>query len=212
MNLAPDTLHGDWIDVSRPLSNATPVWPEDRAFRMSRADVPGFVVGSFETTCHVGTHVDAPLHLDPRATAVDGIALQRFLGAAEVVRTPRECRLVGREHLGPGWVPSAPRVLFRTDSHPLNSAIGAGFSALSEALIGELAEHGVQLIGIDTPSVDPFDSADVPCHRAMAALGMTWIEGLWLEQAEPGLYLMIGLPMALAEADAAPVRVILRRA
>ena len=39
---------------------------------------------------------------------------------------------------------------------------------------------------------------------------MTWIEGLWLGEVEPGAYLLIALPMKLEGAEAAPVRAILK--
>jgi arylformamidase len=36
------------------------------------------------------------------------------------------------------------------------------------------------------------------------------IEGLWLDQAEAGVYLLIALPILLEGAEAAPVRAILK--
>jgi arylformamidase len=199
----------EWIDASRPLTPATPVWPGDRAFQLDRVVTRGIAASSISTSCHAGTHVDAPVHLDATAGGVESIPLERLIGPAEVVVVAAE--VVAPEHLPAGWSPAAPRLLLRTDSHPLDAPIGPGSAAVDARLVHWLADRGVVLVGIDTPSVDPFSSDDLPAHRALLARRMTWIEGLWLGGVAPGRYQLVALPMAIVGADAAPVRVALRR-
>ncbi len=201
----------EWIDASRPLRPATPVWPGDRAFELEQRREKGLVLSSFATTCHVGTHLDAPLHLDPDGEGVEGVPLARCVGPAEVVRVPSTVGALGSQDLPEGWAPAAPRVLLRSDSYPIDGLIGNGFSALSVQLVHWLADRGVALVGVDTPSVDPFGSEDLEAHRALLAREMTWIEGLWLADAEPGAYMLVALPIRLEGAEAAPVRAILKR-
>jgi arylformamidase len=67
----------------------------------------------------------------------------------------------------------------------------------------------VLLVGIDTPSGDPVDASDMPCHRRLRERGMTWIEGLTLEVAPPGLYRLLALPLPLVGVEAAPLRAVL---
>ena len=198
-----------WIDASRPLRSSTPVWPGDRPFELNQSREDGFVLSSVSTTCHVGTHVDAPLHLDPAGHGVDGVGLERCVGPAEVVRVPASRRAATPEELPSGWAPSTARVLFRSDSYPIDATIEDGFSGLSAELVHWLADRGVSLVGVDTPSVDVFSSENLPAHHALLARGMTWIEGLWLGDAEPGRYLLVSLPLFLEGAEAAPVRAIL---
>ena len=199
-----------WIDASRPLRPTTPVWPGDRPFVLDQKREMGFVLSSFSTTCHVGTHLDAPLHLDEAAHAVEAVRLERCVGPAEVVRVPTARAAITPADLPDGWVPSTSRILFRSDSYPIDAAIEEGFSGLTAELVHWLADRGVELVGIDTPSVDTFSSEEVPAHHALLERGMTWIEGLWLGDAEPGRYLMVALPMLLEGAEAAPVRAILK--
>ena len=52
-----------WIDISRPLSPHTPVWPGDTPFELDQKTIGGLLVTALSTTCHAGTHLDAPLHL-----------------------------------------------------------------------------------------------------------------------------------------------------
>jgi arylformamidase len=93
----------------------------------------------------------------------------------------------------------------------MDSVIEGGFSGLTAELVHWLFDRDVDLVGVDTPSVDVFSSKDLPAHRALLTLGMTWIEGLWLGDADPGRYLMLALPILLEGAEAAPVRAILKR-
>jgi arylformamidase len=207
------SLHGvpkesAWVDISRPLTSATPVWPGDQPFRLDRHEHGGTVVSSLTTTCHVGTHVDAPMHLDSLAGGVESIELDRLIGPAEVVSVSDS--IVTPESLPSGWSPAVPRLLLRTGSHPVGAPIGPGFAAVAARLVHWLADRGVVLLAIDTPSVDPFDSVDLAAHRALVDRGMTWIEGVRLEHVAPGRYQLVALPLALVGADAAPVRAALR--
>lgn len=201
---------GGWLDVSRPLHDGISVWPGDSPLRMTSKVHDGWMVSAFSTTCHVGTHVDAPAHLDPGGVTVDHIPLERLIGDAEVVEVTRPTEVIEVEDLPRSWIPSAPRVLIRTGTYPLGSPIGAGFAGLAPRLVEWLAHHGVLTVGIDTPSVDAFDADDAPSHHALVRLGMTWIEGLHLDGAAPGRYRMVALPMALVGVEAAPIRVVLQ--
>lgn len=203
-------LDGRWIDCSRGLDPQTPVWPGDRPFDLKQERASDFVLSSFTTTCHVGTHVDAPLHLGSGHAAVETIPLALFLGPAEVVASSGGAAVVDRSTLPDGWTPQASRVLVRTGSHGVGQAVGPSYVPLAVGLGRWLADRGVTLIGVDTPSVDPFDAPGLPVHRELLECGMTWIEGLDLAGVVPGLYLMVALPMALVGTEAAPIRVILR--
>lgn len=207
-----DVWSGDgWVDVSRPLMSETPVWPGDRAFEIDRVMNGDLLVSAVATTSHVGTHVDAPLHLDPYGIAAHEIPIGRLLGPVEVVRLPTGCGAALPDDLPLGWFPRYPKVLFRSDSHPLGAKIDDGFAAVSAELVDWLAEHGVATLGIDTPSVDVFSSTELEAHHALVRSGMTWIEGLHLAEVEAGRYLMVALPMPLRGTEAAPVRALLKR-
>jgi arylformamidase len=68
----------------------------------------------------------------------------------------------------------------------------------------------VILVGIDTPSVDPFDSKELEAHQMLAAHDMANLEGLMLDDVAEGEYELIALPLRLAGADGSPVRAVLR--
>jgi arylformamidase len=206
------TTEAAWRDASRPLRPGIGVWPGDHGLTVETERHGRWTVSRFATTCHVGTHVDAPRHLDVRGWTVDEIPLDRLVGRAEVVCVAPAGNTVGVDELPDGWRPLAPRVLLRTDSFGLGARIeDGGFAGLTPELVRHLADLGVMTVGIDTPSVDPLERADdAPAHVALLAAGMTWIEGLWLDGMTPGPIEMVALPMPLVGVEAAPVRVIVR--
>ena len=69
---------------------------------------------------------------------------------------------------------------------------------------------GVKLIGIDTASIDPADSKTLDSHQVIRRLDLRVLENLVLDDVPEGDYELIALPLKLVEADASPVRAVLR--
>ncbi|MEC8734312.1 MAG: hypothetical protein VXX86_05020, partial [Planctomycetota bacterium] len=67
-----------------------------------------------------------------------------------------------------------------------------------------------RLVGIDTPSVDPQESKDLPTHARFLEHDLAILEGLLLGDVPAGNYELIALPLPLEGFDASPVRAILR--
>ena len=76
--------------------------------------------------------------------------------------------------------------------------------------IAWLAGLGVRLVGIDSQSVDPADSKTLDSHQQLLAHDMRVLENLVLDDVAPGDYELIALPLKLVDADASPVRAVLR--
>src|SRR5262249_24117610 len=104
----------------------------------------------------------------------------------------------------------AERLLLATGTFPDPQHFNQDFAALAPELVEFLHRQGVRLVGIDTPSVDLFDSADLPVHQAFLRCDVAILEGLVLADVPPGLYELIALPLRLVGFDASPVRALLR--
>lgn len=220
------------IDVSRPLREGMAVWPGDTPFRRRVSRSPGSLgpvtVSALTLSSHTGTHVDAPLHVDSRAGGVETLDLARFVGPALVIDA-RGRQALGEDLVPPDALASRRRLLFRTDC-AAPSAGAWGFKAgagrdersgdaftprapfLTPDLARAAAAAGVPLVGVDGPSVDPFDSETLEAHRLLVAGGVAILEGLDLSRAQPGEWLLIALPLLLEGCDGAPVRAALARA
>jgi arylformamidase len=122
------------------------------------------------------------------------------------VNAPRGQR-VGRQHLTAEI--DAPRILFKTGTAPDPERFNDDYAGLAPELIDFLAAQRARLVGIDTPSVDPFDDAQLLSHHALARHDMANLEGLVLGHVPPGLYTLVALPLRLEGADASPVRAVL---
>jgi len=83
-------------------------------------------------------------------------------------------------------------------------------AAYAADTVERLAAKGVKLIGIDTASIDPADSKDLPSHQTIRRHGMRVLENLVLDDVPEGDYELIALPLKLVTADASPVRAVLR--
>jgi arylformamidase len=118
--------------------------------------------------------------------------------------------LILPEHLAGIDLGDPPRLLLKTGSVRDPSRFPERFSALSPDLARALGAVGALLVGLDTPSVDPFDSKDLPAHHALVAGGVANLEGLLLDEVPPGRYELIALPLRLVGLDASPVRAVLR--
>lgn len=203
-------------DLSPRIEPGFPVWPGDTAFASrlawSLADGASVNLSALITTPHLGSHADAPFHTEPGGATIADLPLLPYLGPCRVVAVPPE-PLIEPRHLGDLDPADPPRLLLKTGSMPPLAA-GAPFperfSALSPALATHLAARGTLLVGLDTPSVDPFDSKTLDAHHTLAAGRVAILESLDLSQVPPGLYELIALPLKLAGVDASPVRAVLR--
>jgi arylformamidase len=202
------------IDISRPLSPDTPVWPGDAPLEIEwvariGGDSPVNLT-RIRTSLHVGTHADAPLHVAPGAPAIDEIDLHAFVGPVRVVEVrPDPGRLIQPSDLGALDPADPPRVLLRTGTYPGPGQWPGDFAALAPETARLLVERETLLIGLDTPSVDPADSSDLPAHRILASGKVAWLENLDLSSAYPGLYWLAALPLRIRGGDGSPVRAVL---
>ena len=199
------------LDISPLISSRTAVWPGDVPFSrtlgsaMERGD--NLDLSSIAATLHLGAHADAPSHYLRGGSGMADVALSPYIGACQVVQVslPRGERILP-QHIGQI---RAPRVLFRTDSFPDPERFNTDFNSLSPGLIEHLHSQGCVLVGLDTPSVDPFDSTALESHQVLARTGLRNLEGLALDQVQPGVYTLVALPLKIEGADASPVRAIL---
>jgi len=203
-----------FIDISPPIDSSIHVWPGDTPFAHSiNLDMKAganITLSEIHTTVHVGAHADAPAHYVRDGMDIASRRLEFYIGRCVVLRVPvRRGERVIVEHLD-GKVLSAPRVLLRTGTFPNPRKWNNDFAYLSPALVEHLYQHGVMLVGIDTPSVDAFDSKTLEAHQVFAHNDMAMLEGLVLDHVEEGEYELIAPPLPLVGADASPVRAVLR--
>ncbi|HWW07486.1 arylformamidase [Collimonas sp.] len=203
-------------DISPALSARIPVWPGDTAYSAQTTWAIGdgcpVHVSRITLSTHTGAHCDAPSHYDAQGQTIDQVSLDAYIGPCRVIHcigatatTP-----VTPQDIAHALANLPPRVLLRTYASAPQEQWDAGFAAVAPETIALLAQHGVRLIGIDTPSLDPQDSKTMLAHHAVRQHGMAILEGIVLDAIDAGDYELIALPLRLAGMDASPVRAILR--
>ncbi|HXG10996.1 MAG TPA: cyclase family protein [Gemmataceae bacterium] len=199
-------------DITPPISERLQVWPGDvppvREVLLDLKRGDNLTLSALRATVHLGAHADAPSHYGADAPAIDTRSLDYYLGPCQVMHIPA----APRTRIGPGALRgavTAPRLLLATGTYPDPERFNEDFAALSPELVRALHRQGVKLIGIDTPSVDLFDSKDLPAHRAFLECDMAILEGLVLRDVPEGMYELIALPLKLVGFDASPVRAVL---
>jgi len=203
---------GRIVDLSQPVGAGTPVFPGDGPVRVTILDQASVNLSRIDLSVHTGTHMDAPFHFYSGADTIDRIPLERCVGPARIVdlldlaagneirRDHIERRLNAplRAHaavLHTGWSKywGAPGYF---TGHPCLTADAAQF----------LVDCGVQLVGLDMPSVD---RARYPAHKILLGAGVPIVENLTnLDAIGADLFQLVVLPLKLAGRDGSPVRAV----
>jgi arylformamidase len=199
-------------DISPPVDEQSAVFPGDTAFsqKLHFSLSPGCPVNvnSITLSPHTGAHADAPMHYATGEASVGDLGLTPYLGPCRVIHCMDCGALVLPEHIAHALDELPARVLLRTARTASQS--WASFTAVAAETLALLATKNIALIGIDTPSVDPATSQDLPSHHQLLAHGLRVLENLVLDDVPEGDYELIALPLKLMRADASPVRAILR--
>lgn len=199
-------------DITPLISKDLPVWPGSKSFEQSiesdKKKGAAMNCTSFAATCHLGAHVDAPWHYSITGETIDQRSFEFFIGKCQVIRVdvPKKSHI----HFSHLKGVHAPRVLFATNTFDYTRKFQTDFAAIDPLLMEQLAELGVITVGIDTPSVDLYETTTFESHQMALRYNLTILEGLDLKNVPEGFYELIALPLKLKGFDASPVRAILR--
>ena len=200
------------IDLTHVFDDTMPVYPGDPVPEVTQAaslEADGYNVSCLKSGLHVGTHIDAPLHVIDGAATMADFAADRFIGRGRLVDARGQERigpacLAGLD-LGPGdivLVLTGWSARYRKPDYHLDfPEVTADFARI-------LLEKRVSLLGLDTPSPDrsPF-----PVHKLLLGNDVLIAENLTNLEVLLGLpdFEIIALPGRIA-LDAAPARVVAR--
>lgn len=199
------------IDISILVDPATPVWPGDTPFsckwtwEIARGDSVN--VSCISGSPHVGTHADAPVHVDAVWAGSESLALGQFLGPVTILDVTARSGALERADVGPL---TTPRLILKTGQTIAGGAFPDEWPWLSTECVAALAREGLQLVGVDSPSVDARRSVTLDTHRAIFLAGAVVLENLDLRQVPAGVYELVAAPLSVKGLDAAPVRAALK--
>ena len=201
-------------DISPSVGTGSPVFPGDTPFALQWAaritpDCP-VNISTLTLSPHTGAHADAPLHYGDEGVAIGDVPLAPYLGLCRVIHAIDRGPLVLWEHLEHALQDLPPRVLVRTYARMPQDRFDEALPAYAPETITRLADLGVELIGIDSASIDPASSKTLDSHQVIRRRGLRVLENLLLDEVPEGDYELIALPLKLRSACASPVRAVLR--
>ncbi|MFA5006975.1 MAG: cyclase family protein [Candidatus Izemoplasmatales bacterium] len=202
------------VDLTRPLSEQTPVYPGDPSFRVAVAheagDV-GFRLAQVTTGLHVGTHLDAPRHFFAAGSGVDGIAIAKTVGRANLIRVTPHDGIVRTADLAAAWerlCERTPRLLVSTgwERRFGETDFFTGHPGFEPSLFAFLKERDIVLLGVDMPSVKYGKSDNAACHSDLLGAGIVVVETLCALEGLPPAFFLSCAPLPLVGLDGSPVR------
>ena len=224
------------IDLTYPLDDQSPFWPEGSPRSPFHAETSatyardGFFARSLQLPEHFGTHLDAPLHFDPQGQSVEQLSVKNFFLPAVVVdvsaslNSNPDYRLTVQDiqnwEKSHGPVPAGAAVLLRTgwgtrwpsqDRYINQDAKGVmHFPGFSLEAARYLLDHAhPKVFGIDTTSIDYGPSQNFEVHHLTLRAGLYHLENLAnLELLPPTGAVLVALPMNLRGGSGAPARVV----
>lgn len=198
------------IDLTRTFAADTPVLPGDPALEFTQAaqlDKEGYNDHKIHMVMHIGTHMDAPLHMIAGGKKMAEIPADRLVGKGIVVDA-RGKSAIDEDLLTSILLEEGMVVLVLTGfSEKFGTEEGFNtFPRVTEAFAQKLVEAKVKILGLDT--VGP-DDPPYPVHKMLLGNDILIIENLTnLESLISVSSFTIWALPAKWETDATPVRVV----
>ncbi|KAK4401686.1 Cyclase-like protein 2 [Sesamum angolense] len=167
---------------------------------------------------HSGTHVDAPGHMYDNyfdeGYDVDTLDLRVLNGPALLIDVPRDKNITAEVMKSLNIPKGVRRVLFRTLNTDRRLMYKKEFDTSYVGFMKDGAQWlvdntDIKLVGIDYLSVAAFADL-IPSHLVLLrGRDIILVEGLKLDDVQPGIYSVHCLPLRLVGAEGSPIRCIL---
>lgn len=226
------------LDLTYPFNDTTVYWPTANRFELTQVayglDESGkwYASNDYGASEHGGTHLDAPIHFAPGTDATDQIPLSRLIGPGRVVDISDKCA-ADRDYVltakdieefearhGPikpgdvvlvrtGWGRYYPDLKPYLGSDVPGVAEDLHFPGISPAAADVLVKRKVDMVGIDTASIDHGPSVDFDTHRVLYQANIPGLENVAnLDRLPTSGATIIALPMKIENGTGGPCRII----
>ncbi len=208
------------IDITQTVTPKIVKWPDEASppsqeFVSHTGKGDPATVSDWKMSSHTGTHMDARMHFIPDGWTMEKLDLRRSVGQCRVVDLTHVEGHVRRADLEAAEVAGQARLLLKTRNSELGlmqkEEFDESYAAISEEAAEYLVEIGVETVGVDYLSVEPFEDGEFHTHHTLLGADVLILEGLELTDVEPGDYLLACLPLKLEGSDGSPARAILMR-
>lgn len=195
------------VDLSVVLNEETPVYPGDPATKIDPAgvfDKDGYNDHYVSVGTHVGTHIDAPIHMIDGGKTIDQFPLDKFVARGVYIKV--ENKKFDLEKLRNIDIREGDIILFHTGMSDLygQSEYFDESPEIPEEIAKYLVDKKISMVGMDmcSPDKPPFNT-----HKILLGGDVLIIENLTnLSELEGKQFTVHALPLKL-QIDASPSRV-----
>jgi kynurenine formamidase len=208
------------VDLTLTISQDLPRFPgspKPHFIPWSKIKTDGYNLELLFFSSHTGTHLDAPFHFDEKGFKIHQIPISRLISNAILIKIPKgpnqlitKADIINFEKkfkkiennstviLATGWQKNLEKKSFFKDNPGLSSSAAK-----------YLISSNVNLIGIDSPSIDIGTDEKFSTHHILSKNNVLIVENLCNLEKIPGIHFkLIVLPLKLKDATGSPVRAI----
>jgi len=208
------------IDLTLTVSNKTPTFPgspQPNFIPWEKIKDGGYNLELLFMSSHTGTHIDAPHHFLKKGAKIHEISLKKLVSNAVLIKsrkksnesvTKTDIQKFEKKH---GKIASFSSVIFYTgwQRNLQKKYYFTKNPGLSVSAAKYLASKKINLVGIDSPSIDLGTDSKFSVHQIFAKKGMLIVENLAnLEKIKSSKFHLVVLPLKLKNATGSPVRAI----
>jgi len=208
------------IDLTLTVSDKIPTFPgspQPNFIPWENVKENGYNLELLFLSTHTGTHMDAPYHFLEKGAKIHEISLKKLVSEAVLIKSKKnggesitkiDIQKFEKKH---GKIPDFSSVIFYTgwqrnlqkkyyfEKNPGLSVLAAKY----------LASKKINLVGIDSPSIDLGKDSKFSVHQIFAKKGILIVENLAsLEKIKSSKFHLVVLPLKLKNATGSPVRAI----
>jgi len=206
------------IDLTLTISENIPTFPgspQPNFINWESIEKDGYNLELLFLSTHTGTHIDAPYHFVKKGQKIDQIVTRRLVTEAILIKirkgsdqaiTKNDIQKFEKKY---GKIDDGSTVIFHTDwQKNLNKkSYFMKNPGLAVSAAKYLASKKINLVGIDSPSIDLGKDEKFSVHHILAKCGILIVENLInLDKINSQKFHLIVAPLKLKNATGSPVR------
>ena len=208
------------LDLTLTISESIPNFPgspSPQFIPWSSINEEGFNLELLFLSTHTGTHIDAPYHFAKKGIKIHQIPINRLVRNAILIKIKKfkdqaitKKDLINFERKN-GEILSSSSIIFFTDwqKNLKKNFYFENNPGLSKSAANYLVSKKINLVGIDSPSIDLGMDSSFTSHKILAKNGILIVENLSNLEKIPKLeFNLVVLPIKLKNATGSPVRAI----
>jgi len=208
------------IDLTLTISEKIPTFPgspQPNLINWETLEKDGYNLELLFLSSHTGTHVDAPYHFLKKGQKIHQITARRLITEAILIKirkvaeqsiTKTDIQKFEKKY---GAIDDGSTVIFHTgwQKNLKKKSYFLKNPGLAISAARYLASKKINMVGIDSPSIDLGKDSKFSVHRALAKSGILIVENLAnLEKINSYKFHLIVAPLKLKNATGSPVRAI----